>query len=240
MYTKDDINYFNSLRQTNPDLYEHMLAFHARLQADISKGCHDLRNIVALIGGSYQLIEHENPSLADNKRWIQMGGDIDQLTSALNSIGEYRYAAVLRLRETDVCEYLWQLHEELTSGDGSPDLAVSIPPALPSVTMDPDKISYVIRALIANITDIRPDAPIILSADCKADRLYIHIADELDEFDAKTNAAMFELFNTSKQNHIGLSLATSYRILLAHKGELLYRTNTPCGSIFTLMLPLVP
>lgn len=241
MYTKDDINYLNSLKQTNPDIYERITAMYSKLQSDIRKGCHDLRNIITLICGNYQLIELDESGLSDNERWLQMGRDIDFLIASLNAINEYRYADNLNLCKINTYEYIWQLQEELSVINGiCPDISVSIPPTVPSVNIDPDKISYVIKALITNITEVRSDASITLSIDYGTENLYIHIADNLDEFDAETNGAVFELFNTSKQNHIGMSLATSYRILLAHKGELSYRKNTPCGSVFTLSLPIVP
>lgn len=240
MYTKDDINYINSLKQTNPDIYERIIGIYTKSQADIRKGCHDLRNIIALISGNYQLIELARPDLTDSDRWQQMGSDIDCMISALNAISEYRYADALKLRRINTYEYIWQLLDELNAVNGiRPEIALSIPPTVPPVSIDTDKISYVIKALITNITDIQPDASITLSIDYGSDRLCIHIADELDDFDPAANESVFELFNTSKQNHIGMSLATSYRILLAHRGELSYCQNTPHGSIFTLILPLI-
>lgn len=241
MYTKDDISYLNSLKQTNPDIYEHVTAIYSRLQADVRKGCHDLRNIITLISGNYQLTELEDPDISDNERWQQMGNDLDFLVSSLNAINEYRYANVLKLCKINTYEYIWRLQEDLSTVNGiCPDISVSIPPTIPSVSIDTDKISYVIKALITNITEASSDASITLSIDYKSDTLYIHIADNVDEFDSRTSKSVFELFNTSKQNHIGMSLAISYRILLAHRGELSYSKNTPCGSIFTLALPIVP
>lgn len=241
MYTRDDLKYLDSLKQSNPDIYENITAMYSRLQADIRKGCHDLRNIISLISGNYQLIGLDAPYIDDSKRWLQMGGDIDFLVSALNSINEYRYASTLKQQKINTYEYIWRLHEDLSSGENiCPDISLSIPPTIPCVNIDTDKISYVIRSLINNITDVQSDASITLSIDYGTDNLYIHIADELDDFDSKTGESIFELFNTSKQNHIGMSLATSYRILLAHSGELSYCKNTPCGSIFTLTLPIVP
>lgn len=241
MYTKDDLRYLDSLKLSNPDIYEHIIAIYSKLQADVRKGCHDLRNIISLISGNYQLIGLDAPDIACNERWLQMGGDINFLISALNSINEYRYAGTLKLQKINTYEYIWRLHEELSSDeDICPDISLSIPPTVPCINIDTDKISYVIKSLITNITDAQSDASITLSIDYGTDNLYIRIADELDDFDLKTSEALFELFNTSKQDHIGMSLATSYRILLAHHGELSYGKNTPCGSIFTLTLPTVP
>lgn len=241
MYTKDDLNYLNSLKQTNPDIYEHISAMYSKLQADVRQGCHDLRNIITLISGNYQLIGLDESGLSDNERWHQMGCDIDFLVESLDAINEYRYANNLKLRKINTSEYIWHLQEELSEINGiCPDISVSIPPTIPSVNIDTEKISFVIKSLITNITEVRSDASVTLSIDYGSDNLYIHIADELDEFDDRAYASIFGLFNTSKQNHIGMSLATSYRILLAHKGELSYAKNTPCGSVFTLSLPIMP
>lgn len=239
MYSKDDKKYAEFLKNTYPDIYERISEIYNKSQNDIRNGCHDLRNIATLISGNYQLVELDIPYLADNPRWLQMGSDIDSLTSALVSIGEYRYANAVKLRHTNTYEYIWQLQDELTAGDNlRPDIAMSIPPTIPPVNIDTDKITYAIKALIENITDIQSDASITLSINYDSEYLYIHIADELNSFDSQTESAIFELFNTNKQNHIGMSLATSYRILLAHNGDLSYCKNTPCGSIFTLTLPL--
>ncbi|MCM1307481.1 MAG: HAMP domain-containing histidine kinase [Butyrivibrio sp.] len=241
MYTKDDINYLNSLKRTNPDIYERITSIYSRLQSDVRKGCHDLRNIITLISGSYQLIELDDANLSGNERWLQMGSDIDFLVASLDAISKYRYASVLQTRKVNTYEYVWQLQEELSAINGvCPNISVSIPPTVPPISIDTDKISYVIKALITNIIDECSDASITLSIDYGADNLYIRIADELDGFNAETGGAIFELFNSDKQNHIGLSLATSYRILLAHRGELSYSKNTPNGSIFTLSLPIAP
>lgn len=238
MFTKDDIKYLNFFKESHPDIYQNITALYSRTQTDIRNGCHDLRNIVALISGNFQLIELENPELSQSARWRQMGGDIDNMVSALDAISEYRKADSLKLRRIDTSEYIWQIQETLVSDNICTDISMSVPPTIPPIRIDTVKISYVIKALASNITDVQPDAPVMLSIEYDADNLYIHIADELDGIDEKIKSSLFVPFNTNKQDRIGMSLATSYRILLAHNGELSYRPNTPKGSVFTLTLPL--
>lgn len=80
MYSSKDIEYLNSLKDTNPEIYDHITDILHNQDEEIRLASHDLRNIITLIYGNYQLISLSNPELAESNRWLQIESDLQQLT----------------------------------------------------------------------------------------------------------------------------------------------------------------
>lgn len=230
-----DINFhfLNHLRETQPDTYLGVIHILNQRDADLKKGCHDIMNILSLITGNYQLLCHNNPDIPDRDRFNLIGHDLKILTSMMNSIGEYRYAHNLTLSNVDMYEYLWDFAYSYRDS-----VIANIPDTLPSLAIDRDKISFVMKSIVENVTDEDVFATIKMDVSTEHNMLKISFADELPAFDREVRNNLFTIFNTNKKDHPGISLATSYKILNAHRGSLSYSNNYPCGSIFTLWLPL--
>ncbi len=240
MFTFSDKDFLNQLKNKDADTYEYISHLSAEYKKDLSHGCHDIRNIIALISGNFQLIEYNNPTLSGDPRWKQMGKDIDYLVRSMSDIGKYRYADKVSLVSTDSQEYLWSLQEIVYNSKeySNLDLVLNIPPKTPQICIDRDAITQIFLSMLKNIVEACDTASVCISSYSYKESFCIEIADNVPHFDSDTLAALFNPFNTSKRDHIGLSLAIAYRVMVAHNGSITRKPNHPQGSIFTLSFPL--
>lgn len=220
MYTEADINNIN--------------------QKYLQKGCHDIRNIISIINGNYQLVELLHNELSSDPRWMQLGNDITYLIHTMNSIGSFRHASTIYPKDCSLSEFLKDFIAGLSANPvyTSLDININISSDMAHAVIDTDKINYVLYSLIDNIADINPCSSLSITAYSDDACSYIHISDNHQGLSSEIAAELFEPFNTNKSGHPGLSLATSYRILLAHNGQLAYSGNSQNGSTFTLILPV--
>ncbi len=239
MYTKSDKEFMQQLHTEHPNIYERIADIDNRSQADIRTGCHDISNIIALIYGNYQLMSLKHPEIVLDSRWDILGNDIRHLISAMNAIGEYRYAESVTLSDTDADIYLTDTINTLCAELSIPSSQITLRkcPVSCQIAIDKRKITYVLHALFLNILQIDSKAHITIKTSVLKGNFCISISDALGGLSDNIKANLFQPFNTDKSDSIGLSHAICYRILLAHNGELTY-TPDDNGSTFTLILPV--
>lgn len=236
MITQSDKEFINKIQKEQPAIYEHLTSLDASSKLDLKNGCHFIQNILTLISGNFQLMQLYTPTLTNNERWNQIGLDIEYLSHVMSSIGLFRYADKLEFHSVNISELMCKI-EDIIPVELSPSISHKLPYDV-TVNIDLSKILFVVSSLLDNIVDVDSSACIEIEANCNNGYLNLRIADTLDDFDADAKQRMFQPFNTSKQTHAGLSLATSYKVMLAHNGLLSYAPNASLGSVFTVKIPL--
>ena len=238
MYSLSDTQFYNELKDTHPEVYDKISSFLSSEFEDLKLGCHTIQNILTLIYGNVQLLEHTFPELKENPRWNFIRSDISVLSDYMIAISAYRYAHVITRTEVNVGEYIRTILKSFSEDEKLHTLKISynIPDDCPNVSLDIDKLQSSIKAILENITDIGTDDSAHIDITYTSDKLIFKIYDNLNVNNSETLTKIFRPFNTNKPDHIGLGLATAYRIAVAHGGELTYQPNTPCGSIFTLSI----
>ena len=93
MLSDNDKQILNKLKDEYPEAYELFERREEEHRRLLKQGCHDIRNIVTLLSGSYQLLGLTNPQLNSIPRYVTMGSDIKNLVKAFNDFAMYRYAA---------------------------------------------------------------------------------------------------------------------------------------------------
>ena len=101
MLSDNDKQILNKLKDEYPEAYELFERREEEHRRLLKQGCHDIRNIVTLLSGSYQLLGLTNPQLNSIPRYVTMGSDIKNLVKAFNDVAMYRYAAAIS--PSDVC-----------------------------------------------------------------------------------------------------------------------------------------
>ena len=242
MYNIEDKQFMEALAANHPDIHNHFQKISAGMHNDLRNGCHDISNIISLIYGDYQLLALKHPELTGDERWNILGGDIRNLIEAMRSIGEFRYAGNLQTADLSIISYISGIDNLICSKTSAKpgQLIQNYHADDGRISIDVDKINYVILALVRNILDINRHAEIEISTYTDKTDMYLSITDFLGGLSSDIRARLFEPFNSDKTNHIWLSLATSFQILLHHSGELSYsESEGHSGSSFTLRLPLI-
>lgn len=235
MYTKQDYHFLSEIEKNNIEIYNFINQLNIKQQQDLRIGCHDICNTISLIFGNFQLIELSHPELKGNHHWQQLNDDVHYLVHTMEQINLYRYARDIRPVNTKATDFINNLNkilcDELYS---SLNFQLTIDQILPDTIMDIDKINYVIKSILNNIIDNKTATTVTIKIKTDGDSVSISIADKTSYIAPELRQNIFQPFVTSKQNHVGLSLATSYQIMLAHNGTLEYCPDDEIGGSFIL------
>ena len=153
----------------------------------------------------------------------------------------------LCLAETDMETLLLNLYENFESLalQKQRKLTLSLPDVpLPKAVCDPEKLVQLLSILLQNALSYTPeDGEITLSASVSGKKLLLSVADTGYGIPDDQKALIFERFyradsSRSQKGHFGLGLCIAADIAKAHRTNITVTDNTPCGTIFTLPLPL--
>jgi Na+/proline symporter/signal transduction histidine kinase len=125
-------------------------------------------------------------------------------------------------------------------------LSVQLPPGLPTVTADRDRIMQVVLNLLSNAANFcdKPDSRVTVSASRTATDLRVDIADNGIGIGETDQAVIFEKFRQvsdragGKPKGSGLGLAISREIIQHHRGRLWVTSTSGQGATFSFTLPL--
>jgi signal transduction histidine kinase len=120
----------------------------------------------------------------------------------------------------------------------------NIPPDLPSVMVDPDRLDQVVGNLLSNAIKYTPPAGTVsLSAGAEGHEAWIRISDTGPGISLEEQESIFAPFYRSHQGRrfpqgMGLGLSIAYTLVAAHGGRLEVDSTPRQGSHFTVRLPL--
>lgn len=124
-------------------------------------------------------------------------------------------------------------------------IVVQLPPSLPLVMVDPRRVRQVIRNLIENAVKYSPHGgPIVVTAQRRADRVQVSVADRGIGIEAALLDRIFERFyqvdsaSTRRVGGSGLGLSICKAIVEAQGGEIWAESEPGKGSTFHFTLPL--
>lgn len=220
---------------------------------------HDLKNPIGAIDGYAQILEagvkgELAPAHREYVRRIRVATRsmlrlIDDLVElARAEAGELR----IEPRDVDPTELIGAISDQYRANAAAQGLRleISIPPSLPQVRTDPDRVRQILGNLLLNAIKYTP-APgrVTVAADTRSpsnvpgegDWLAISISDTGPGIDQDAQSGIFEEFariSSDNKHGAGLGLAISRHIARAMKGEITVESTPGEGSTFTLWLPL--
>lgn len=116
-------------------------------------------------------------------------------------------------------------------------LEQQLPPDLPLIEADAERLKQVLLNLCKNATEAMPTGgKITVRAHHNKERVYLDISDT--GIGIPSGVDIFEPFATTKSQGTGLGLTIVRQIVAAHRGTLTYRTNPDVGTTFTLEMPI--
>lgn len=221
---------------------------------------HDFNNLLAAILGHAALARRAGPT----------GGPLDESLAQIQAAGTrarslvQRILAFARKQATDMTaqplQPLVQEAEALLRGTlpAAVQLQTQLPPTPLTVMADANQLQQVLLNLATNAWHALPDSRGRLTIGLEAQMLpqdgplpaglapgrYAHlwVSDDGCGMDAATQERLFEPFFTTKPlgRGTGLGLATVYRIVKTHLGDIRVDTAPGRGSTFHVLLPLAP
>jgi two-component system sensor histidine kinase BaeS len=120
----------------------------------------------------------------------------------------------------------------------------TIPPDLPTVDVDPDRLAQVVGNLLSNaIKYTPPRGTVSLDAGIEGEEAWIRVSDTGPGISPEEQARIFAPFYRSQPGRrfpqgMGLGLSIAYALVAAHGGRLELDSTPGLGSRFTVWLPL--
>ena len=121
------------------------------------------------------------------------------------------------------------------------ELDILAAPGLGTVRADPGQIEQVIVNLVVNGRDAMPDGGKLTIRTRDADDGFVELSvtDTGLGMDEQTRAQVFEPFFTTREQGVGLGLASVYGIVQQSGGDVTVESARGMGSTFTVRLPRV-
>ena len=247
MLSENDKLILSRLQTEDPAAYEMFIRREDEHRELVKAGCHDLRNITALISGSYQLMYLTHPELNQDMRFLQMGEDIRGLVKAFNDISSFRYATTLKPAPVSLSTLLDMLNEHIDTSypDYKEYIHIDAARSDEVVTIDCSRVSCAVGCLIANALEasdfnVNPASMVLVNIDTE-----ISLDHKLLTFDVtnmgnaptlNTIHNMTKPFYSEKSGHLGLGLAIVNETVAAVNGKLEWSHQNGM-TCFTLTIP---
>ncbi len=210
---------------------------------------HEIRNPLASISGSVELIAQGGGGTAQERKLLEI---VVRETDRLNGLIRDFLAYARPSQPVKIHVRLHQLLSELIALMGSDPrftgvfISADCPRQL-FVSVDQNQLQQVFWNLLVNAADAMPGGgdihikvDLISSADAGMDLGRVVRMKISDTGRGMTNDEMhkvFEPFFTTKSGGTGLGLATVYRIIESHNGTIFVDSSVGRGTIFTILLP---
>jgi two-component system, NtrC family, sensor histidine kinase PilS len=233
------------------------LAAVGRLSAAIA---HEIRNPLASISGSIQLLRSELVLDASNQQLMDIvAREIDRLNTIITDFLAYARPRPLQYAEVDIHKLISGTLDLFCNGlpeRSAMTIRTEFAPAIPTMVVDPQGLRQVIWNLCLNAveamryqgsltvrTAVQPllnqpyhghTEPLIATQE-----LIIDVLDTGPGMPQEVKEKIFEPFYSTKDGGTGLGLATVDRIIYNHKGKVEVDSQLGHGTIVRIHLPLL-
>lgn len=229
------------LRQLENRLKEkEKLAAVGTLAAGIA---HEIRNPLAGISGSIQMLSEETADPTQKKLMTIVLREIDRLNLLITEFLDY---AKPEKAPDSVIDIAKVVEETLSSLKQHPDLALGFQwktelqsSMILGMTekLKQAMLNIVINSIQAMKNSNHPSLEIQLTHD--GDLAVLSIKDNGSGMSSETRKKMFEPFHTTKPKGTGLGLAITHKILELHKAQIEVKSELSIGTEFIIKFPLV-
>jgi signal transduction histidine kinase/CheY-like chemotaxis protein len=213
---------------------------------------HELRTpLNAIIGSSRALLDHLDGELTEAQRddvtQIFEGGT--GLLAIVNSTLDLARIDAGALTLTTAPVQLWAVVEEVVAllrplaATRGLDLDRAIPPDLPPVEADEDRLRQILVNLVGNAVKFTYAGTISIRAEVSDDRVLIAVKDTGIGIDREAQDVIFEPFRQAESGTdrqaggTGLGLAISRRLVELMDGRIWVESEPGTGSTFSVLLP---
>lgn len=243
MINDNDRKQLEEIVKTNPELGCLVSKLINEYNFNMCKFSHELRNPVALISSSLQLIESQHPEVKDFKFWNETMGDIQFVCSLLDELSTYNKCTNLKRLKFSLSELLDATCSAISSdiNTDTRKFIYNYNESLPIMIGDSVKIRQVITNLLKNAKDAVDTITGIISLTAYSlddEHIRIEIADNGCGIPTEYKETIFEPFVTYKANGSGLGLPICKRIIETHKGSIHFESQVNEGTTFYITLPI--
>jgi two-component system sensor kinase FixL len=219
----------------------------ADIGAITAKLVHDLGNPLSGISMQAELLKRkvgrEDTSPAALSAPVdQILAGIARLRDLVRGFTDFAREQKLDLAAIDLHAFLEELAESWKPVAAARNIEVvaALPDGMPTLLGDQAKLRRVFDNLTKNAIEAIEDTRGLVTIEARPPnngRIEVTIADSGSGIPPEID--VFKLFETTKPYGTGIGLPVCKEIVSAHGGNVEFAPNTPCGTVFTVSLPLV-
>lgn len=218
------------------------MAYIGQITASLS---HEIRNPLSAVKLNLQILNKNEKITGNDSRRIDISvAEVKRLERILNQLLEFAKPVLLNRQAADPREIIKSATDLLEIKIKEQDLRLvcDLPPDLPAVTMDGEKMVQALINLLLNAMEAsRPGGEIQVKASHAVHEekpsLCIEVIDQGHGLSEASRRELFKPFYTTKTKGTGLGLSNVKRIVAAHGGEITARNNPRAGAWFALTIP---
>lgn len=239
-FTSNDLKRLQVLTKDNPELQGLIQKLVDSQHFALSKISHELRNPLALISSSLQLLESTIPEVSSFKYWDSIHSDLEYMSQLLAELSAYNNSEVLHKETFSSLEFLQKICLSFAAScvDTEIEFTSRLDSDLPIFFGDPLKLREVLLNILKNAKDAAPHGHIYLDARSSDSMWIISVSDDGLPIAPEHLETIFDAFVTYKANGTGLGLAIAKQVIEAHNGSISVISDKN-RTTFTLKLPIV-
>ena len=199
---------------------------------------HEIRNPLASISGSVQLLSEDQGISEENRRLMGIViKEVERLNLLLGDFLNFARPAPLQAEVVDLAAILNELVDLLRAGGQAEGVAIvrRYPEQVP-MFIDRQKMRQALWDLLLNaVESALPDGTVRVAVDLLNGE--ISVEDSGPGVDEKVRDRIFEPFFTTKEKGTGLGLANVYTNVQAHGGRIYVEPSPLGGARFMIDLP---
>lgn len=205
---------------------------------------HEIRNPLAGISGSVELLSKTVANDDDRKLMKIILREIDRLNNLITEFLEYSRPEKPPSDKVQVTEILNEVLENMKADSKlRSDIVVEKNfNSLDAILGHRDKLKQAFLNIVLNAFQAMSDAPVAkvtITVQKEAQGLAVRIRDSGSGMSEATRKRMFEPFHTTKAKGTGLGLAITHKILEGHRAQIFVESQPGQGTEFVLHFPLV-
>lgn len=205
---------------------------------------HEINNPLASLSLDLELLRNRSKPNGERAQAYQRMLDVvERISNTVEGLLDLSKKRILEKRTVDIQTILDEsisMMQERFRTEGK-EIVCHYDGSLPQVSVDVNQITQVFVNLIVNALEaLDPGGSLTISTKSFAARRQVHIMfkDEGAGIPLQIRSRIFEPFFTTKSEGIGLGLAISQGIVMAHGGSIEVESRPHKGTIFTVVLPL--
>ncbi len=220
--------------------YAHKLSALSRLSSGVA---HEVKNPLNAIVIHLELLRSGlSGSSPESEKSLQViTHEIKRLDRVVRNFLNFNRPIEVRLQETEILPIIQDVVSiaETEARQHGIQISVQNHNRLPAVRLDSDLVKQCLLNVVLNGCQAMPDGGnLTIHSQVRSGALEINVQDTGVGIPPQDREKIFNLYYTTKENGNGIGLATVFKIVQLHNGEVTVDSTVGKGTTFTLKFPL--
>jgi two-component system sensor histidine kinase PilS (NtrC family) len=205
---------------------------------------HEIRNPLASMSGSIELLSRDRSLSSDNRELMEIVlEEADRLNRLIADFLDYARPCEpqpIPVDLADLCEEALRMLQNAPPSGAQVRIETELRPA--PIEADPGQLKQVLWNLLKNAIEAMPGGGTLTvgAASVPAGGAVLSVRDTGAGIEPADIGRIFDPFFTTKERGLGLGLATVHRIVDGHGGRIEVQSAPGQGTLFTVHLPARP